>query len=243
MLLSDEKVRQVLNDEVIPCWQMVREVPKVTIDFGGGRVLKRTLVGNTVMYLCTPDGRVIDALPGVYTPNDFLAEVRPGLDAFKAGRTKELHTTLLKETVRSEQIRVSMSKSYVESPLLEALGVKPTVRDDGALVKTESGSTDKVIERLARLITDVSKQPKSSDDVLRESGIPEGADGSEIVAEDSRNNRRFLRPAIHLYLSQFEVAPTPAEITEDIFSKMFEIDLKDPYLGLAKAIPGTPGGG
>src|SRR5437763_15826444 len=60
---------------------MVRPVPQVTIDFGDGRKLKRTLGGNTVIEICLPDGRVVDAFPGLYTPEDFLSE---------AGQTLEL---------------------------------------------------------------------------------------------------------------------------------------------------------
>ena len=65
----------MLQDRYVLCWQSVRDVPKVTIDFGGGKVLERTLKGNTAFYLCRPDGRVVDILPGVYTPEDFLSEL------------------------------------------------------------------------------------------------------------------------------------------------------------------------
>src|SRR2546422_6574411 len=60
---------------------MVRPVPQVTIEFGDGRKLKRTLGGNTVMEICLPDGRVVDSFPGLYTPEDLLKE---------AGETLEL---------------------------------------------------------------------------------------------------------------------------------------------------------
>jgi hypothetical protein len=77
VLLSDEKVKKLLTEEVVPVWESVRAAPKITIDFGGGKKLERTLKGNTVIYLCTPDGKVIDAFPGVYTPEDFLTQIKP----------------------------------------------------------------------------------------------------------------------------------------------------------------------
>ena len=50
-------------------------MPKVTIDFGDGRKLERTLTGNSIHYILDADGRVIDALPGLYGPKPFLREI------------------------------------------------------------------------------------------------------------------------------------------------------------------------
>src|SRR5260370_25733465 len=77
VLLSDPDVIRFVNENFIPCWQMVRPVPQITIEFGDGRKLKRTLGGNTVIEICLPDGRVVDAFPGLYTPEDFLSEAGP----------------------------------------------------------------------------------------------------------------------------------------------------------------------
>src|SRR5262245_58426354 len=56
-------------------WQSVRPVPRVTIDFGDGRTLERTLHGNVATFFCTAEGRVFDVAPGVGTPEDFLARL------------------------------------------------------------------------------------------------------------------------------------------------------------------------
>src|SRR5262249_39687742 len=52
--------------------QSVRPVPRVTIDFGDGRTLKRTITGNSAHYVLASDGTVLDALPGLYGPQQFL---------------------------------------------------------------------------------------------------------------------------------------------------------------------------
>ena len=62
----------MLRDEFVLHWQSVRPVPKVTIDFGDGRKLERTLTGNSIHYVLDSDGRPIDALPGLYGPQAFL---------------------------------------------------------------------------------------------------------------------------------------------------------------------------
>ncbi len=57
-------------------WHSVRPVPTVTIEFGDGRTLKRTLTGNSCHYVLDAQGRPIDALPGLYGAKAFVA----GLD-------------------------------------------------------------------------------------------------------------------------------------------------------------------
>src|SRR5205807_5410465 len=52
---------------------MVREVPIIRIDFGKGRVVTRTLHGNILTSVCTPDGLLLDALPGIYTEDGYLS--------------------------------------------------------------------------------------------------------------------------------------------------------------------------
>ena len=47
-------------------------MPHVTIDFGDGRKLERTLTGNSIHYVLDTHGRPIEALPGLYGPNAFL---------------------------------------------------------------------------------------------------------------------------------------------------------------------------
>ncbi len=75
-LYANEEVSKELRDRFILHWQSVRPVPKVTIDFGDGRKLERTLTGNSVHYVLDRDGRVIDALPGLYGPKAFLQGIR-----------------------------------------------------------------------------------------------------------------------------------------------------------------------
>ena len=71
-LYANKEVSAALRDRFILHWQSVRPVPKVTIDFGDGRKLERTLTGNSIHYVLDSDGEVIDALPGLYGPKAFL---------------------------------------------------------------------------------------------------------------------------------------------------------------------------
>lgn len=75
VLYPNAEVSQVLHDRFILHWESVRPVPKVTIDFGDGRQLERTLTGNSIHYILDEDGRIVDALPGLYGPKAFLREL------------------------------------------------------------------------------------------------------------------------------------------------------------------------
>ncbi|HET6251801.1 MAG TPA: hypothetical protein VFE47_29215 [Tepidisphaeraceae bacterium] len=73
VLYANTEVSKVLREQFVLVWISERPVPVVTIDYGDGRVLKRTLTGNSIHYILDSDGRVIDALPGLYAPKTFLS--------------------------------------------------------------------------------------------------------------------------------------------------------------------------
>ena len=71
-LYSNAEVSNYLREHFILHWQSVRPVPKLTIDFGDGRKLVRTITGNSVHFVLNQDGEPVDALPGLYGPKAFL---------------------------------------------------------------------------------------------------------------------------------------------------------------------------
>jgi hypothetical protein len=70
-LYSNQDISDYLRDHFVLHWQSVRPVPRVTIDFGDGRKLERTLTGNSAHYLLTSDGTPLDVLPGLNSPLEF----------------------------------------------------------------------------------------------------------------------------------------------------------------------------
>jgi hypothetical protein len=98
-LYSNEGVSQYLRDNYILHWQSVRPVPQVTIDYGDGRTLKRTLTGNSIHYILNSAGQPIDALPGLYSPATFLNELRSSRRA-----TQRVVMKLDKKSDRSAEI-------------------------------------------------------------------------------------------------------------------------------------------
>lgn len=72
ILYSNASISKTLREDFILHWKSVRPVPHVTIDFGDGRKLERTLTGNSIHYILDTEGRPIEALPGLYGPGAFL---------------------------------------------------------------------------------------------------------------------------------------------------------------------------
>ena len=72
-LYANRQIADHLRDNYVLHWKSVRPVPRVTVDFGDGRRLERTVTGNSIHYVVSPRGEVIDGLPGLYGPAQFLA--------------------------------------------------------------------------------------------------------------------------------------------------------------------------
>lgn len=255
-MFSDPDVVRFLSNQFVLCWESVRPTATVTIDFGNGQVLKRTLGGNTVMYVCRPDGRVMDALPGVYTPPDFLSQVRETLSAMeehhRPSAWRAWHRNKMDAAVAAGRIRTTMAKMMVESPLLDALGLRvrgpqlPT--DERRAGRVDIANPHAAIAALAAKIEDMSKRPVPTRRLAaqldgiraRPNATPEET-GQQAVALDSRTNVRLVRPAMHLLLSTYDESPTPVELRDVIFRDLLHIPIDDPYLGLVgPLIPGSP---
>ncbi|MEH2440611.1 hypothetical protein [Nostoc sp.] len=82
-LYPNSEISKLLQDRFILHWESVRPVPKVTIDFGDGRKLERTITGNSIHYILDASGRPIDAIPGLYSPKAFLRQLQQAEVAVK----------------------------------------------------------------------------------------------------------------------------------------------------------------
>jgi hypothetical protein len=97
ILYPSSSISNALRYKYVLHWQSVRPAPKVTIDFGDGRKIERTLTGNSIHYILNSDGTVIDALPGLYDQQDFDMFLMRGEYAFRQtqGLSPEARALLL----------------------------------------------------------------------------------------------------------------------------------------------------
>ena len=107
-LYANRELSAYLRDHFILHWSSERPVPVARIDFGDGRVLERTIAGNSAHYVLDSAGRPVDVLPGLYSPalmRAALDEIRPvavragGLDdAEQAALVAAHHRAVLERT-------------------------------------------------------------------------------------------------------------------------------------------------
>jgi hypothetical protein len=89
ILYPNAEISKYLRDHYILHWKSVRPAPRITIDFGDGRKIERTITGNSIHYILSEDGDIIDAIPGLYSPAEFMAYLA-GADLMNA----QLRTTV-----------------------------------------------------------------------------------------------------------------------------------------------------
>jgi hypothetical protein len=221
VLFSDPRVSAFVREHFVAAWQSVRTVPLVEIDFGNGLKLKRTVNGNVATYVCSPDGRVLDIIPGLNTPEAYLEDLRYALNLYRASFANldrlvpEYHRSNLAEPTRYEWVFLDTSKDGVERVTKSSvgLGIPVKVSPSGAVTDKKKREVERPVRSLA-------------------------AEDARLLASDTETNRKERKPLVHRLLSEKVVRP--AEVTKRVYKEILHCDLDDPYLGL---VSGAFGGG
>jgi hypothetical protein len=87
-LYANQDLSRFLRERFVLYWSSERPVPRVTIDYGDGRILERTTTGNSAHYVLDEDGHVLDVLPGLYAAVAFRRELEGSLALAGDGRGK-----------------------------------------------------------------------------------------------------------------------------------------------------------
>ena len=239
MLFSSETVAKAINDQFEPVWMSVRDVPLVTIDFGGGNRITRTLNGNVATYALHPDGTVLDILPGIYQPDEYARQLEqmrylyqhaygkftPGTPADKLA---EYHTTQAKLLADGQEpgrfvfnMGAAISKARVENPLKFVIAGKPVASQPNT--DTNSGSPAQIaVQQYHKVDPPASKAAET----LR---------GWKELTEDTKLNETAHRKAIHAHLAKAG-AVKPDGVTKWLYKEVLHADLDDPYLGLGEVL-------
>jgi hypothetical protein len=153
VLYSNAEISKFLRENYVLHWKSVRPAPKVTIDFGDGRKIERTLTGNSIHYLLDEGGTIIDALPGLYSPQGFLKYITQAQKVSKiidGAPAADQRTALLKfRRAMFEDIRTKREKAV-------ALAKVKLTEPKGGLTAVDvmpRAATKMVIERV--ILTDI----------------------------------------------------------------------------------------
>lgn len=141
-LYANKQIGDVLRERFVLHWQSVRPVPKVTIEFGDGRTLERTITGNSAHYVLAADGYPLDVLPGLYGPQKFLSWLQSA---------ERLH-----EHVKS--VELDHRHHYLAQVHAERLSTL-TLKMEGDLAKIGRQDLNDELQELSRASYDAGKQP------------------------------------------------------------------------------------
>lgn len=83
ILYPNANISKFLQENYVLHWKSVRPVPKITIDFGDGRKIERTITGNSIHYILDKNGKIINALSGLNNPQVFYGFIYGGNDLAK----------------------------------------------------------------------------------------------------------------------------------------------------------------
>ncbi len=214
MLFSEVETADYINKHFEPVWITVRDVPRFTLDFGNGKVVYRTLYGNTATVISTADGEVLDALPGLYNP----AIYRKSLEQISLlAKYVESSGSLNDEKLKKYHKRIFNDLSAKQCPSqLLASGNVITIRASRGKLPVVPSTNDLMIEN------------------------PNISSGKEVqqwnaLLAESKYNEAVRRRSIHRHLS-IQNQKQGIAFTKWIYRETLHADLDDPYLGLAPVL-------
>ncbi len=242
-LYPNAQVSALLRDRFILHWESVRPVPVVTMDFGDGRKLVRTITGNSIHYVLTPQGEIIDALPGLYAADTFAKELTTVADIWKKGEAS------LDGAQAATQKRLLMAwasdLAATKGPSVEILAAKSEV-----LEKETDDARWRVMANLhakeaaldnASLKVVAGKYPSAataarvtiSKMVVEDPLLKALRNLQTTIGVDTLRNNYLLRTKILAFLLSDKAKNlTLAQVNNWVYSDVFLTPMNDPWLGL-----------
>ena len=141
-LYANKEIADMLRQHFVLHWKTVRPVPVITIDFGDGRKICRTITGNSIHYVLDSNGKPLDALPGLYGPKAFGRHLDEARALFTS--LAQLDTPAAREqALRQWHVAMALRSDKAWIADLEAIG-RPIARH--VRTSTEAGAAAKRAE-------------------------------------------------------------------------------------------------
>lgn len=257
VLYPDPAIARALHDRFVLHWQSVHDVPKIVIDFGGGRKIVRTITGNSLHYVMTADGDIVEVMPGVVGPAAFAswledaravaAEIVATAPDARAARIAAHFEDVYERGIAAWQASLARHGFDVARDL-DALAAATT---EPVLAILARDSLVELSPEARALIGPMMKVPRTGAWARRamplaitksavESPILRQLGGLEAsLAEDQVKNLLDLRTRVAQIAATLSQRPRvqPAagleRLTQVIYAEAFLTPLDDPWMGLA----------
>jgi hypothetical protein len=216
-LYSNAEISKALGERFILHWKSVRPVPKVTIDFGDGRKLERTLTGNSIHYILDSDGQIVDALPGLYGPKAFLREL------------ERAEQTVKEEIALSPSERSGLLVAYHRE---RAAAITAAWQDDlrklGITAATNGANPQSIVERPAVVVPVAQSQPTRVAPVAAVKKAPDAAKAGAIAIGKGQVELPIIRAA-----GLASDASLTQATTDEIWNRIAQLHAADSKLDAA----------
>lgn len=160
LLYTNAEISRYLRDNYILHWKSVRPAPRITIDFGDGRKIERTVTGNSIHYVLDDEGRMIEALPGLYSPKAFmiyLTQAKLVNDSIDLRTDREKQMALLKyrklsfDSIKAKRDEaVALAKVELTEPKPGTMALIAAPRATTKMIVTDETSILRVYDEFAR---------------------------------------------------------------------------------------------
>jgi hypothetical protein len=225
-LYPDPRVNSLLREKFILHWSSERPVPVVTIDFGDGRTMKRTITGNSIHYVLDANGRPLDALPGLYSAKAFVATLNDALklaaEKPSDARLREWHAAAAAKLdagvpqdlsfVERFQPEVVAAMTGIGDPAIAAAAAprRPDARAVGRLAVSKAAVEMPIVDALTRL--------------------------QLTITQDTVQNEYTFHRQIHQWFAAGDAVVRGFDtFNERAYAELFLTPRSDPWLGLAPA--------
>jgi hypothetical protein len=244
-LYPSAEINQMLKERFVLHWESVRPAPRVTIDFGDGRKLQRTITGNSIHYVLDPDGNVADVLPGLYSAAVFRTELKSAADTVAEARNKGVHDygqhfKLTEARLLSAwasdlgKIQVAVPQAVGESTL-EQLMSDQKWQQVAQLHMEETAFDPQVREVMTKKFPTARKAtPMAVSKSAVETPMVRALYNLQAnVALDTVRDNYMLRSKILEFLSSNGRTWSLSALNSWVYDKIFLTPRQDPWLGLA----------
>ena len=202
LLYPSPRVREAMSAFVLH-WQSLRPVPKVTIDFGDGRTLVRTITGNSLHAVLRSDGTPVDAILGLLSADAFVNALSRALPMTRATSPSELaerHRDALANPPELPPVKVEPQRilPYMRSP--------SAIDDASRIAMTKHVVESPIIMQLRML--------------------------EKNLAADTRTNELDLHPRLHRLFADGTRFTDADAMVDWIYEHLFLMPPNDPFMGL-----------
>jgi hypothetical protein len=253
LLYPDPRVNALLRERFVLHWSSERAVPVVTIDLGDGRVLQETLTGNSIHYVLDQEGRVLDAIPGLWEPGAFATRLTESLEVWqrfgadaegwrghhrhKARASRAEPLLAMEAPPARNALPIAATKAVMEVPLIKDRGASlaPPADPgrDPAVLARAAGRLDDV--RFSDLSLALIQRKLPPADAVGSTSLAEVVERlRERVAIDTVVNEDQLQPRLHRWLADAPRAELEG-FNARVYASLFLTPRADPWIGLRGA--------